>query len=148
MSIIPSLRDDIIVDNSDDYYNKPYRCWGIEQRTGPPAAHAQMWTYLGAKCNKSDRIWVSGPIIESYATFFGEKGVGGVKNCCTRFFFLRFLSTGIREEVVQKCLNFFMSVWSNFQGVCFVFRGGEGWRGQKLTIMTAHSLYLLYSAWR
>ena len=32
------------------------------------------------------RTWVLGPIFKSYASFFGEEGVGGVKNCCNNTF--------------------------------------------------------------
>jgi len=33
-----------------------------------------------------DRTWVFGPIFKSYASFFGEEGVGGFKNCCNNTF--------------------------------------------------------------
>jgi len=43
------------------------------------------------KCSKFfsvfyDRTWLFDPIFRSYASFFGEEGVGGVKNCCNNTF--------------------------------------------------------------
>jgi len=33
-----------------------------------------------------DRTWVLGSIFKSYASFFGEEGIEGVKNCCNNTF--------------------------------------------------------------